>query len=342
MTPTTKNATETDLMCDLGNAEGTGISETKSILRLMDTALLFGFGILIPNMPFSVQYQVLKMLNKKELDIVFVSKSMSMGVNYPAKTCIIRAPSLQQINICEIIQMKGRAGRVGLITDPVAYSVTWNILHPDRTSVAYMPHIEYPEDVRSTEEFREFNIRKTIKLVRLMLTSDNIAALKTASTRRNCHIKTITSRSLEAALDDDGPGNGDTDSEDYEIDTGDTEQSSKKKAVSSTEDSSSYLELVYVTINECIDIISEFDQKLTDDVKKRVTASYQDPVLMRDTLYTDSYKWAEKINEVKSLLHKLHIFLHTRNCGDLLNYIGYLYNLIHNISLKYIGYALMR
>jgi hypothetical protein len=334
LVPTIKTHEESDLMCDLSNAEGSGVEEVKNILYLMDKALLFGFGILLPNIPFSVQYQVLKMLDTKKLDIVFVSKSMSMGVNYPAKTCIIRCPNLEQINICEVIQMKGRAGRFGLISDKEAYAITWNIKNPDKTSVNYMPRIVFPAE----EELVDFmltdhNLDYADSLIDLMVKEDNFEDLKNASQHVNLHKKFNTASSIQYEGDEE-------DEVDEEGEKEDTKEILYPVKAKLPFTASTLLNDVQDSINKCIDKIFDSNYESLEDIKLHISAIYDNFVPDPNIFYNNSYEWAEKINKVKYKLQKLHTFIHGRKCTKLLEYIKFLYRLIHGISLKYIGFAL--
>lgn len=104
------------------------LKENKDLFKLLSKALKYGISIILPTIPFVIQYQIFKLLKntKSGLKLVFISKSMAIGVNYPVKTVVCRYSKLTEVNISEYLQTTGRAGRKGFDMGG-AYSIAWNI-----------------------------------------------------------------------------------------------------------------------------------------------------------------------------------------------------------------------
>ena len=201
-----------NLIVSLSDAEGVKPEDVRQIFRLMDLALSFGIGILIPTMPFSVQYQILQMLNAKDITIVFASESMSMGVNFPAKSCVIRTISNKPANIGKVLQMQGRAGRRGVSDDKFGYSISWNIPNIDTVHSKNTPYLvlnsnkiifETPVETKTTQAIAptivngkvvepkvkydmtgiliKSHVSFAIKMDQIMISAGNLGALKLAA-----------------------------------------------------------------------------------------------------------------------------------------------------------------
>lgn len=104
------------------------LKENKELFKLLSKALKYGISIILPTIPFVIQYQIFKLLKntKSGLKLVFISKSMAIGVNYPVKTVVCRYSKLTEVNISDYLQTTGRAGRKGFDMGG-AYSIAWNI-----------------------------------------------------------------------------------------------------------------------------------------------------------------------------------------------------------------------
>lgn len=111
------------------------------LFKLITRGLEYGIGIVVPTMPFAVQFQMLRMLTSRSLKVIYVSQSMAMGVNYPVRSVIIRGDenTIRDINPIIYHQMAGRAGRRRL--DDRAMIVHWNV----DTRHAVFPRITFPE-----------------------------------------------------------------------------------------------------------------------------------------------------------------------------------------------------
>lgn len=111
------------------------------LFKLIARGLEYGIGIVVPTMPFAVQFQMLRMLTSRSLKVIYVSQSMAMGVNYPVRSVVIRGDenTIRDINPIIYHQMAGRAGRRRL--DDRAMIIHWNV----GTRHAVFPRITFPE-----------------------------------------------------------------------------------------------------------------------------------------------------------------------------------------------------
>jgi len=130
-------------MQQLAQAERIRPDEAKPIFDLIIRGLEYGVGIILPTMPFVVQYQMLKLLTTKKLPVLFASQSMSMGINYPIKTVVIRSGDGLDMNVSEYLQMEGRAGRRGM--DVEGFGLAWNITNAPTASLQTLPRLVLPE-----------------------------------------------------------------------------------------------------------------------------------------------------------------------------------------------------
>jgi hypothetical protein len=329
--PTPESTVEYNFMASLTEAEGARASDVNNIFKLMDLALNFGIGILLPTMPFGVQYQILKMLDQRKLAFVFVSMSMSMGVNYPARTVVVRSPEVKPLNICEATQAIGRGGRWGLIKDPFALAITWNVENAKSISSEMLPPIEYPVITKDNTGSILTNPEKVaMEIGRIMLTVDNQESLRYASNAMNQFHKRIESKKHEGSIN--------IGSEEGELAPRRVEKTEEKKEVQSYEGITSDPTLV-TSIITCVQSIGEsasLDEDMIRDLKLRL----QDVCTGGDCdISGDAYYWAEQINIIGRGLQELHATYHVRSCTSLLTYIASLFDLIHRANMRHIGGA---
>jgi Lhr-like helicase len=316
----------------LSDAEGVEPDDVRQIFKLMDLALSFGIGILIPTMPFSVQYQILKMLDEGTITIVFASESMSMGVNFPARTCVIRSITNSDANPGKVIQMQGRAGRRGESNDKEGYSVSWNITNITDIDSKNPPKLYLNQEdvhVQRVGLLVRSHTEVAIKINEVMSSVDNLGTLKE------------TAKSLELVTAKITKKKGDKDDEDEDttsvqhtelVEYDDMENQEGKMQPFSLDPT------VLDSIKQCMAILCQ-EIGIIDDtfnkLIKRIEFMYYNS--RDDEMFRDPYYWVEKINLVKIALQEVHTALHKRACVPLLDYISTLYSLIHRLSMRYAG-----
>lgn len=131
------------LMQSLCAAENVSERDVEGVVDLMIQGLEFGFGIILPTLPFVVQYQVMDMLKKKSLACVFASESMWMGINYSLHSVVLISPYHQPLAVYDMIQMAGRSGRRG--KDKHGYVVFWGVPNSRDADVAKLRPLTFPE-----------------------------------------------------------------------------------------------------------------------------------------------------------------------------------------------------
>ena len=112
--------------------------------NLLLVGLEFGVALILPSIPFVAQYEMLRLLSKRSIKVIFTSQSMSMGVNYPVRSAIIRAPTGNDIDVMMYMQMSGRAGRRRL--DDRAFVVAWNVHNAATANLSTFPRIVLPAE----------------------------------------------------------------------------------------------------------------------------------------------------------------------------------------------------
>lgn len=331
---------EYNFMTTLTESEGARASDVNNIFRLMDLALSFGIGILLPSMPFSVQYQVLKMLDEKELDFVFVSMSMSMGVNFSARTTVLRCENMCDLNVCEAMQMKGRAGRWGHITDEFALSITWNVQNAKGISLFTMPEIIYPVITKNnTGKFLIDPEGAAEKIVEIMLSVDNLEILKSAiDNLKEVHTKMVSQKAINKSGEVD-LGNEDDDYTNVTNEEKTKDRKIVKKNVNKIDGLTNDTTLTS-SIVKCVSCIGEHIGMDASTIEK-LTIKVQDVCVGNDRahIYEDSYFWAERIKMINRGLRELHMIYHRKNATKFLNYITTLDKLINRAGMRYIGAA---
>jgi hypothetical protein len=251
---------------------------------------------------------------------------MAMGVNFPARTCIIRSPELIDLNVCEVLQMKGRAGRWGLIKDEFALSICWNVKNTYSISMATLPHIEYPEIDNSKNkgiiiknaEFDAYKISET------MITSGNATNLKLVSDALSQIDKRIESEKSNKNYDEENSF---------------TQKVSKSvKNIENTNVTSNLSLISSITV-----VVRTIGADLNLSEDRIVDLIYRIEEVCKgnksEDLKKNAYFWTEEINVIKYGLQEIHTLLHKRQCTELLDYMQILYGLIHRVSMRYLGFA---
>lgn len=125
--------------------ENIDVDDIKELFKVMINGLEYGVGIILPTMPIAVQSMMLEILSTKTLSCTLVSHSMSQGINYPVDTVVIMSKYPIDLNISEIMQMEGRAGRSGF-EKKFGNLITINITNILKASLQNLPKITFPVD----------------------------------------------------------------------------------------------------------------------------------------------------------------------------------------------------
>lgn len=119
--------------------------DIDGIIDVIMRGLEFGISIINPSLPFVIQNIILENLRTKNMGIVFASESMSMGINYPLRSVVIKSSNgFTSINPGKMIQMAGRCGRRG--KDNQAHVIYWGIYNAHQAHYSHISSISYPSD----------------------------------------------------------------------------------------------------------------------------------------------------------------------------------------------------
>jgi len=145
---------------NLTEAERISKQDVEPLLRLLDEGLQFGISIILPTMPFIVQYKMLELLKSKKIAMLFCSKSFSMGINMPVRTVIISSELDGGVlaippTVCEVMQMEGRAGRRGM-GDAVGNVIYWNLANSKDILDENIPLMLFPESDTKGSRIEDF------------------------------------------------------------------------------------------------------------------------------------------------------------------------------------------
>lgn len=130
-----------DHMLRMCSAESIKDSDVDDLFRILEKGARYGIVSLLPSLPNVIQIEILKLFNCRAINIVFTSQDMSMGVNFPVVTSVVRCTSFKQsMPVNARIQAEGRAGRKG--RSDFGYSITWNIMNDH---IKEFPRLQIPK-----------------------------------------------------------------------------------------------------------------------------------------------------------------------------------------------------
>lgn len=132
-------------MLALADAQNIHPKDIDGITDVILRGLNFGIAIISNSLPFVVQNIVLESLKKKDLGVVFAAESMSMGINFPLRSVVIKGYRGNcTINPGKIIQMAGRCGRRGM--DSQAHVIYYGVDNAHEAHYRFIPPVSYPND----------------------------------------------------------------------------------------------------------------------------------------------------------------------------------------------------
>lgn len=316
-------------MLELCQAERIREEEVKPLFKLIIQGIEFGVGIIVPTMPFVVHYNMLKLMAKKSIPMIFSSLDMSMGINYPIRTVCLRANTPTEMNICEYLQAAGRSGRRRFDTE--GYVVSWNILNALSATQANLPLIELPE-VKSTGGCQIENplaLAMEIERGRIYSIDDSSNSSLTQAITRMGGGSVRTKAAKAGALPIPGAGDDDLGDDDEE---GVYRGPAK---VTHTESRGIDDEALISSVMGCVGPLSEvMGINPTDllEIAERIRRIALNQIT--EDMSTQAYEWARKIGLIKIALQELHTKMHTCIHEEWLQYIEAVYELIHRAQLR--------
>ena len=159
-------------MIRMCTAERCKESDVRVLFELLAEGLRFGVGILIENTPQVVQLRVMSLLKSRSIEIVFSSRAMRMGIDYPIRSCVIRSDTVKAIDVCAIMQMGGRAGRRR--KDPEGHVIFWNITNGMDATLDNLPKLELPSQDITKGGIYVSNSQCFVKIVSAVTSMENL------------------------------------------------------------------------------------------------------------------------------------------------------------------------
>lgn len=139
------------LMIALAESQHINPKDIDGIIDIIMRGFEFGIAIINPSLPFVIQNIILDNLRTKNLGVVIASESMSMGINYPLRSVVIKSHNeALHLNPGKMIQMAGRCGRRG--KDTQAHVIYWGIDNANEAHYTNIPPIKYPDSFILNEE----------------------------------------------------------------------------------------------------------------------------------------------------------------------------------------------
>jgi len=131
-------------MIILAEAQNIPAKEIDNIADVILRGLEFGIAIISNSLPFVIQNIILESLKRKDMGIVFASENMSMGINFPLRSVVIKGHKNNcSINPGKLIQMAGRCGRRGM--DTQAHVIYYGIDNDFEAHHNFIAPVSYPD-----------------------------------------------------------------------------------------------------------------------------------------------------------------------------------------------------
>jgi Lhr-like helicase len=299
-------------------------ADVDGLLQLIDKGLRFGVGIILPTMPFIIQYELLRLLNNRKVSLIFSSRSMSMGINVPLRTVVIRSTELKSWNVCELMQMSGRGGRRRL--DNQGNVIFWNVLNCLNVDVAHLPLIKIPqmEENQGSLISHPLDVAIQIEMGKAMI--HDVSAVKASLGFLN---PTMAYTSLDLIIDDPS-------SVYHSYDNVEEDGRSVNDSISSTRELSMIdgRELSS-SISVCVDPIATsigYDEIHVMDMVQRIQRLAMNKILVSDKL--EVYKTAEVITLIKRGIQELHTRYHRSSNLEWLSFMANTFELLHRVTYR--------
>jgi len=130
-------------MISIGTGENLNEKDIDQVLDVILRGLKFGVGLVLPNLPCVIQFQLMDMMKKKNISVLFASRSMSIGVNYPIRSAVIMATEGEWCSypVSTLLQMAGRCGRRGKDTE--GNLIFWGISNADEMDPNHLGNLSF-------------------------------------------------------------------------------------------------------------------------------------------------------------------------------------------------------
>lgn len=327
-TPSTEDKQILDNTLVLCNSENIKLSNIENIIKMIIKGLEYGVTMIIPTLPFVVQYQLIKVItevnnrnvsregkNIDDIKCIFASYSMGLGVNYSFRTVVIRSMEYTNLIVSSFRQLEGRGGRQGL--DNRANVISINIANAAETNLSNLPRIKLPEygEEKGCLIPDYLSLSVSIETRRIELGDINFEN-NSVGNNANVKVKKMYGRGVKKA----------------------SQLANLMKSRTDTALSRDDVLLIGDAIKYCITPISDsigFDENIKVGIIERVINIIESGALSKQ-YNDDPYLWIQRINEIKASIQELYIRFHDYECEEFLNLMKNIFKILHKI--QYIQY----
>ncbi|CAH6418923.1 DEAD/DEAH box RNA helicase [uncultured virus] len=314
-------------MLALSEAERIREAEVKPLFDLIARGLEYGVGLIVTTMPFVVQYEMLRMLGKKLIKCVFTSTSMSLGINLPVRSCVIRSLKEMDINVNTFMQMAGRCGRRRL--DNQAHVVTWNIRNARTANLSTLPRIVLPASGADKGTLIADGLSIALEIDTTRYTLSGGDALSMALGLLGTDISGIDDLKVHDMMGDD--------EESDMLPLPDEDGGETKAVVRPKQVSKAMLDEAALAsaITACITPVAKalgMDSKEVTGVTERVQRIAQGQITAE--MSENAYEWASTMGVISSALRELHTKYHRCSNSAWLSYIRQTAEILHRVQFR--------
>jgi hypothetical protein len=297
-------------MISLAEAQNIKPKDIDSIIDVIMKGLQFGLAIINPSLPFVIQNIILENLKSKELGIVFASESMSMGINYPLRSVVIKSISgYERLLPGKMIQMSGRCGRRG--KDDQAHVVFWGIENASESNHVYIPPIVFPE---------HFVIDDINTKSGCIISDHEILAVKLGEIliTKNFDDEITIINNIKKDYDD------------YDnFDIKEFKLLEKKKSNNEIK-----RQIFLKPVIECITQHIEYTNDKIDDLASMICKIDEDIII--DSFFVNSFEKSQSINLLLNMMIELYNYYASCSNIDFLNFIEKIVNILQKCEYKLI------
>lgn len=307
----------TDELC---KAERISRLKLINLIKLIINGLEYGIAIILPTLPFVLQYQILKSLKDTNnaspdaIKCIFSSHSMGAGVDYAIRTSVIINNYYEDLNVSVFNQMGGRCGRPGLDTE--GHIISWNVRNAEHTTLADLPPIIMPE----------FGLDKGCYVV------DSKALITSMETLRfdkfNIDVGMLGQMNYNFKIEEDDFGDNIYDIEQkIEKKKGRGKKLMNKNAFVENVDVELSALAIKNMINECVNPICIYlGFEISEIIQiTNIINGYKN----NDS---DTYKIVRRFNYIKNCIREIHTKYHNKSNKEWLKYIYSIYRYLHRFQ----------
>ena len=316
-------------MITLAQAQNIQPREIDGIIDVIMRGLEFGISIINPSLPFAIQNIILEHLKSKDMGVVFASESMSMGINYPLRSVIIKSNSDKALKLIpgKMIQMSGRCGRRGL--DNQAHVVFWEIENDIESHSDYIEPISYPE---------HFIIDHTQTKSGCIISDHEKIAIKLGEIHMTSYFdkeKEMIKKQKTRLSDMKNGGRVKASNHNTKTEKNDIYDDMERKACEKrAENINIKRELFLNPVVRCLCSEIGFDEEISQQLSDMVCKIDEDIVM--ESYLINSFERSQNINLLMNMIIEIHNFYAMSNYTDFLQFLERIANILQTCEYKLI------